>query len=410
MPEQSDIDYVAQEEGVDASKLANLVRAGRAVVVRNLRRSIKPLGIGEGLRTKVNANVGLSPRASTPEKEVKKALVALKHGADTIMDLSTGPYLKKTLSAILRHIDAPIGTVPVYQAFGERGFDMTSDSIFRVIEDQCKKGVDFITVHCGIKREYAKKLRGCDRLIPITSKGGAALAAWMLRTGEENPLYADYDHLLDIAREYNVVLSLGDALRPAALHDAGDFFQMAELKTLGELTKRSRERGVQVIVEGPGHMPLDMIEKHVREQKKICGGAPYYVLGPLVTDTALGYDHISGAIGGAIAAASGVDFLCYVTPSEHYSLPGEDDVKRGVIASKIAAHAGDIVKLGKRGEDDTISEARSHLDWHTMARYAMDEATKQRVLEIADSEPCTMCGDLCAMKISQSFVVSKKKR
>jgi phosphomethylpyrimidine synthase len=406
---RDDIRAVADSEGVDYKKLETAVDAGRVAIVRNSLRDIQPLGVGEGLRTKVNANVGTSPRATDMALEVEKAKVAVEHGAHAVMDLSTGPNLDEIRRAIIDAVDVPIGLVPVYQGFDEAGFDMTAESLFSTIEKQCKDGVDFITVHCGITKALAERLQKGERTIPITSKGGASLAAWMLKTGLENPLYSEYDTLLEIAKEYNVVLSLGDALRPAAIHDANDFFQLEELRTLGKLTERAWEKGVQVIVEGPGHMPLNMIEEHVKYQKKVCKGAPYYVLGPLVTDTALGYDHISGAIGGAIAAAAGVDFLCYVTPSEHIALPNLDDVKKGVIASMIAAHAADIVKLGLTEDDDRISKARAELDWKTISEYAMDDETRERIKPQIDKDPCTMCGDLCALKLCQNFVKGEKR-
>jgi len=397
---------VAQAEGVEESRLRRLVGIGHTTIVKNARRDIPALGIGEGLSTKINANIGTSPLTTDLDFELEKARVAVEAGAHTVMDLSTGAGIDETRRAILKAIDVPVGTVPVYQAFAEKRFDMTPEALLHVIEAQCKDGVDFITVHCGIRLEQARRLSKKTRIIPVTSRGGSVLAAWMLKTGQENPLYAEYDALLEIAKEYDVVLSLGDALRPGSLLDANDYFQNSELETLGELTKRARQAGVQVIIEGPGHMPLDTIVDNVKYQKLVCDGAPYYVLGPLVTDTALGYDHISGAIGGAIAAAAGVDFLCYVTPAEHVGLPDVEDVEKGVIASKIAAHAADIVKLGgkARCEDERISRARGVLDWHTMEKYALDKKTRARIEKAKNDEPCTMCGDLCALKVCDDLI------
>ena len=403
---------VAREEGLTEDAVRRRVARGVVIIPGNVRRreGVKVVGIGEGLRTKVNVNVGTSTTYVDVEMELEKARVAVKYGTDTIMDLSTGGDLDAIRRELMKVAPVPFGTVPVYQAFIEAarkrgaGIHMEEDDVFNVIEGHLRDGVDFMTIHAGITLEIVKKLERVGRLAGIVSRGGAMLAAWMLHNDRENPLFSNYDYLLEIAREYDAVLSLGDALRPGAIADAHDYAQIAEMVVVSRLVERAWDAGVQVMVEGPGHMPLDQVAANVRLEKTLCKGAPYYVLGPLVTDVAAGYDHIASAIGAAIAAAEGVDLICYLTPAEHLSLPDVEDVKEGLIAAKIAAHAGDIVKLGERARkwDDEMSRARRRLDWEAMYRLSLDPERARRLRErfaSASSGPCTMCGDLCVYVI-----------
>ncbi len=391
------LDYTAEKEGVPRRKLEGRIKDGSLVLVRNPRRDIKPLAIGAGVTTKVNANIGFSPDKSGIDEELLKARVACEVGADTLMDLSVGEDTAPTRKMILEKTDIPLGTVPIYPLFAEKKLDFTLEDYLREIERQCKEGVDFMTIHAGVTQEGVK--HAGKRIIPVTSRGGCFLAAWMAKNRDENPLYTGFDSILDVLAEYDVTVSLGDALRPGSIHDATDEAQLHELKKLGELTKRAWERGVKVIVEGPGHVPLDQIRENMELQKRICHNAPFYVLGPLVTDIAVGYDHITSAIGGAMAAMHGADFLCYVTPSEHLGLPDVDDVRDGVIASKIAAHAADIVKLGRTKRDDDMSEARHRLDWDRMFQLALDPTVKERFKKPDEGGECTMCGEYCALKV-----------
>ncbi len=409
------IKQVAEEEGISAEELLELVAEGKVVVPINPNHSpIHPVGIGEKLRTKVNVNIGSSEDFPEIENELRKVEIALKYETDTIMDLSTGGDIRDIRKQILDKARIPLGTVPIYEvaikAIDEKGsiVDMTEDDIFDVIEDQAKEGVDFMTVHAGLTSKAIERLKNQGRVADVVSRGGAFHLAWILHNEKENPLYANFDRLLDIVYKYDVTLSLGDGLRPGAIADATDRPQIEELLTLGELVKRCWERDVQVMVEGPGHVPLDQIEMNIKLQKQICQGAPFYVLGPLVTDIAPGYDHIVSAIGGAIAASAGADFLCYVTPSEHLGLPSEDDVREGLIASKIAAHAADIVKgvKGARERDLELSKARKQLDWDKQLKLVLDphkfkDVRQQRRTK---SEACSMCGEFCAMRIVSEFL------
>lgn len=400
---------VAEEEGVSVEALRRSVAAGRVVITRNLRRvDVRPLGIGEGLRIKVNANVGTSTALCDLELEVEKARTAVKYGADTIMDLSTAGDLDEIRRRIIAEVDVPVGTVPVYQAAIEAAdregsiVDMTEDDLFNTIEKHLKDGVDFITVHCGVTKRIVEHLKKNPRLMGMVSRGGTFHALWILHHDEENPLYANFDYLLEIAHEYDATLSLGDGLRPGCIYDSTDWPQIQELLTIGTLVKRAREAGVQSMVEGPGHLPLHHIETNVRLEKLICDNAPFYVLGPVVTDIAPGYDHIVSAIGGALAGMYGADFLCYVTPAEHLGLPLVDDVKRGVIAARIAAHAADIVRLGEKAMkwDFEMDVNRSKLDWDAQIKLALDPDTARTILGRAEAaEPCGMCGKFCALKL-----------
>ena len=408
-----EIKRVSEKEGIAVEKVLNGVASGRIVIPSNLKRDIEPVGIGDGLRIKINANIGTSMDFPDPEPEVEKAEVAVDAGADTIMDLSTGGDIDHIRREMLK-IPVPLGTVPIYQAAvevtnqkGGAVVDMTENDLFNVIEKQAKDGVDFMTLHVGLTKESLGKLQEQGRLTGIVSRGGSFLAAWILHNDKENPLYENYDYLLEIAREYDITLSLGDALRPGSLKDATDRAQIQELIILSELVDRAWNADVQCMVEGPGHMSLDQIESNIILQKKMCKGAPFYVLGPIVTDIAPGYDHISGAIGGAIAALSGADFLCYVTPAEHLALPDVDDVREGVIASKIAAHAVDVARGIDTDRDDKMAKARVNLDWGEQFKLCLDpkKARKyRRKRQPKNPEVCTMCGDFCAMRIVKEYL------
>jgi len=412
---------VAQAEGVEAEFVRQGVLRGTIVIPANIRHTnLNACGIGAGLSTKVNANIGTSSDFGNIDTELEKLQAAIDAGADTVMDLSTGGDISAIRQTILRSSSLPIGTVPIYQAgikaIDRHGtiVDMEADELFAAIEDHASAGIDFITVHCGVTRSAIARLKQQGRVADIVSRGGAFLTGWMLHNEQENPLYEQYDRLLEIAREYDVTLSLGDGMRPGSLSDATDRAQVEELLTLGELVQRAQQAGVQVMVEGPGHLPLNQIEMNVRLQKTICKGARFYVLGPLVTDIAAGYDHITGAIGGAIAAAAGTDFLCYVTPSEHLALPGTEDVRQGVIASRIAAHAGDIVK-GVKGAaewDKKMSVARKSLDWEEQARLSLDPERSRKVHSnlASTSSACSMCGDFCAMELMEKYLGVKATR
>jgi len=411
---------VAAAESLAPERLAELVAGGLAVIPFNPAHApARPAAIGGGLRTKVNVNLGTSRDFPRLADELRKVRISLEYGADTLMDLSTGGDLKKIRKAILARAPIPLGTVPIYQAAvramdrGDSIVEMTVEDLFEAIESQAREGVDFMTVHCGLTRKAIDRLKSQGRVADVVSRGGAFHLAWMLHNDKENPFYAGFDRLLEIARRYDITLSLGDGLRPGSILDATDRPQIEELLTLGELVQRSREAGVQVMVEGPGHVPLDQVEMNMRLEKRLCEGAPFYVLGPLVTDIAPGYDHIVSAIGGAVAAAAGADFLCYVTPAEHLGLPSDDDVREGLIASRIAAHAADIVKgvPGALERDLALARARKRLDWETQRRLAIDPVkfAAVRKRRKTRSQACSMCGDFCAMRIVSEFLGSGKK-
>ena len=409
-----EMEQVAQYEGIPPEEIRRRVGEGRVVIPKNRLHAFEARGIGEGLCTKINANIGTSLSHASLDEELDKLRASIEAGADAVMDLSTGGDIDAILGGIIEHSSVMIGTVPIYRSVSRlfvKGLscgDLTEEAIFEDIEKEARLGVDFMTVHCGITRNTLAVLGGCERIMGIVSRGGSLMAEWMQLHGCENPLYEHYDRLLEIARQYDITLSLGDGLRPGSIVDAEDRAQLAELITLGELVKRAQEAGVQVMVEGPGHVPLGRIVADMKNQKRLCNGAPYYVLGPLPTDIAPGYDHIVGAIGGAIAAASGADFLCYVTPAEHLGLPTVQDVSEGVFASRIAAHIGDLEK-GVRGaweKNVTMSRARKGFDWETMFKVAIDPAKARRVrcqTEDKDKDVCTMCGELCAMKTYERF-------
>ncbi len=409
-----EMEEVARAEGVSPGFIRDGLKEGTMVITCNRERqsTIKPLAVGRGLRTKVNANIGTSTDREDPQEELLKLKVAIESGADSVMDLSTGGDIDGIRKMILRESTVPVGTVPVYQAAffakgqGKSFVELAPEEFIEMVARHASDGVDFVTVHCGIRLSTLERLKKDPRLMGIVSRGGALMAEWMRYNKRENPFYERFDELVAIAKRYDMVLSLGDALRPGCLRDATDGVQIEELMTLGELRDVAHRSGVGVMIEGPGHVPIDEIEANVLLEKRLCSGAPFYVLGPLVTDIGAGYDHITSAIGGAIAASKGADFLCYVTPGEHLRLPTIEDVKEGVIAARIAAHAGDIAKKvpGAVEKDVEMSLARRRLDWETQIRLSVDpqrarEFRSSRLPE--DENVCTMCGALCAIKIDR---------
>ncbi len=417
------IKFVAKFENDDAKLVRDELAAGRLVIPANklhLKTGLKPTGIGRLLRTKVNANIGTSSERCSLEAEIKKMQVALAAGADAIMDLSTGGDLDDIRCELLTRCQVPFGTVPIYEVIKDRNVEEIDSKIIReVIEKQAQQGVDFFTIHAGVLKEHIPLLE--NRVAGIVSRGGALIAKWMLYHNKQNPLYEMFDDLCDILAEYDICFSLGDGLRPGAIADATDEAQIAELRTLGELTQRSQEKGCQVMVEGPGHVPFDQIQYNMEIQQEICGGAPFYVLGPLVTDIAAGYDHITSAIGGTAAAFYGASFLCYVTPREHLGLPNADDVRAGVIAAKIAAHAADVARgLQNASEQDKkLSIARTNLDWKIHLAESLDPQTAETMhreacietgtQELPSADHCSMCGRRwCSVRINQEIQNSVK--
>jgi phosphomethylpyrimidine synthase len=441
---------VAKDENIDVNKLIKLIAKGEVVIPKNKisknkNSYTKACGIGKGLKTKINANIGSSSKMEEIDIEIKKAKIAIEYGADAVMDLSTGSKLKEFRKKIIKAIDVPIGTVPIYEAGVEAQkrkkvnskdisknsskndskkdskdnskdnssetnenpiIDMNEDDIFKAIENQAKEGVDFMTLHCGITKDLVENIHQNNRVMGIVSRGGTFLSSWIHHNQLENPLYENYEYLLEIAYEYDITLSLGDGLRPGCLEDATDIAQIQELVTLGRLVKQAKEANVQVMVEGPGHVPLDQIAANMKIQKTICDGAPFYVLGPIVTDLAPGYDHITSAIGGAIAAYSGADFLCYVTPAEHLAIPNIDDVKEGVIASKIAAQAADVaLGLDSAWDDErAMAQARKNFDWEKQFQLAFNPEKAKSYREscpVDDDKMCSMCGEYCAIRIAE---------
>ena len=398
-------------EPVSADQLRQSIVDGRAVLPKNINHAFPMLrAIGEGLKTKVNANLGTSGECADISLESIKLGAALRAKADSIMDLSTGGELGRLRRFFLEHSTVMVGAVPIYQIATEMIADhkplekLDADQLLRSIEKQCEEGVDYITVHCGVTLDSMRKLESYQRIMPCVSRGGSIHMDWMRKNKKENPLYENFDDLLAIAHKFDVTLSLGDGFRPGTIMDANDGAQLEELLILGELTQRARNRGVQVMVEGPGHVGLQHIQPHIQLQKRLCQGAPFYVLGPLPTDIAAGYDHITAAIGGALAGAAGADFLCYVTPAEHLRLPDADDVYQGVMAARIAAHIADVAKgLPEAIESDRrISIARQKLDWEGVINESLDpDLVRQRLQITEDREACSMCGKLCAVKIGR---------
>jgi phosphomethylpyrimidine synthase len=413
--------FVAQAENVDAELVRNEIAAGRLVIPANklhIKTNLKPIGIGRALRTKINANIGTSSVSSSVEAEIEKMKVAMEAGADAIMDLSTGGNLDDTREKLLAQCPVPFGTVPIYQVIQGRNVeDIDSPIILETIEKQAKQGVDFFTIHAGVLKEHLSLLK--TRVGGIVSRGGALLAKWMLYHNKQNPLYEMFDDLCGLMAEYDICFSLGDGLRPGCIADATDQAQIAELKTIGELTARAQKMGCQVMVEGPGHVPFDQIQYNMEIEQQICNDAPFYVLGPLVTDIAPGYDHITSAIGGTAAAFYGASFLCYVTPREHLGLPNVDDVRAGVIASKIAAHAADLARglKGAAERDRNLSIARFNLDWKKHIAESLDPQTAERMhleackavnspvpSEVEGADYCSMCGkEWCSIRINKEI-------
>lgn len=408
---------VARKEDLPPEFIMRGLAEGRIIITRNLDHEIPAMAIGDGLRIKVNANIGTSRDICDVDTELSKAKAAHDAGADTLMDLSTGGDIDAIRRKIMKATPLPIGTVPIYQAAiiaqEKRGaiVDMTEDDLFNAVERNAKDGVDFVTVHCGVNRVSVDRIKRSKRLTGIVSRGGTFLAAWIMHNDQENPLYEHYDYLLELAKKYDMALSLGDGLRPGCIQDATDAPQIQELVTIGELVDRARAAGVQAMVEGPGHIPLDQIDANVKLEKAICKGAPFYVLGPLVTDIAPGYDHIVGAIGGAVAAMAGADYLCYVTPTEHIGLPDVEDVREGVIVSRIAAHAGDLVRRRDKAIvwDNDMSKARADLDWRRQIDLSINPARARKVKEERSpgemtDKGCSMCGEFCAIKILKEYM------
>jgi phosphomethylpyrimidine synthase len=405
---------VADREGIAAEGLRASLAAGRAIILNNnLRKGYVPRGVGEGLSVKVNANIGTSPERVNVAEEIEKLRIAEEAGADAIMDLSTGGDLDQIRKIVMSHAHVAIGTVPIYQAAVQAVqkkksiTKLEADELFDVIEKHGEDGVDFVTVHCGVTREVIGRLKRQGRIADIVSRGGAFLTEWMVVNEKENPLYEQFDRLVAIAKKYDMTLSLGDGLRPGCIADATDRCQIQELLILGELCERAQKEGVQVMIEGPGHIPLNQIETNIVLEKQLCKGAPFYVLGPIVTDIAPGYDHITSAIGGALAGYCGADFICYVTPSEHLGLPTLADVRDGVVVARIAAHAADLARGSKSAwaRDEQMSRYRKALDWEGQIQTAIDPDKirafrKERKLQ---NDVCSMCGEFCAMKIVTEY-------
>lgn len=409
-----EVKSVAESEGLNPESVMKSLAAGTVVIPRARRSPARPCGVGKGLRTKVNANIGTSVDVARIELEHAKLRAALEAKADTVMDLSTGGDLTATRRAIRKACPIPLGTVPIYQAAVRRAVQgggiqaMTADDMFNAIQAHGEDGIDFVTVHCGVTLSSLERLRNEGRILDVVSRGGAFLVTWMIANGKENPLYSDFGRLVELAARYDMTLSLGDGMRPGCIADANDRAQFQELITLGELQQYAFREGVQVMIEGPGHVPLDKIEENIRLEKEICHGAPFYVLGPLVTDVAPGYDHIVCAMGGAIAARAGADFLCYVTATEHLGLPGPEDVREGVIVTRIAAHAADIAKgiASAPQWDLAMAKKRKARDWEGMLALAIDRGRAEAVRGSATSrisDACTMCGDYCSIKLVEEY-------
>jgi phosphomethylpyrimidine synthase len=402
---------VARDEGCQPEAIrAGLANGVISIPFNPKHKGLKAVGIGQGLRTKVNANIGTSADFPNVADEMKKLEAALSAKTDALMDLSTGGDINAIRRQILAACPVPLGTVPIYQAIVDK--KMTVEGMFSVVEEQAKDGVDFMTIHCGVTQQTVDQLKKHPRLMEVVSRGGALLMQWILENHIENPFFQYYDRLLEIAREYDVTLSLGDGMRPGSIIDAGDAAQIEELKVLGELTKRAWAAGVQVIIEGPGHVPYNQIVDQIKMQKEICFGAPFYVLGPLPTDVAPGYDHITAAIGGTLAASAGADFLCYVTPTEHLGLPEPAEVYEGVIASRIAGHCADIAKGLPRATDwdREMSTARKALNWGRQIELAIDPIKAREIhlrRKSRSDDVCSMCGEFCAMKVSTAALKDK---
>jgi phosphomethylpyrimidine synthase len=403
------IKSVAEKEGVNADAVRNLVAQGLLVIPKNINSKSEPMGIGKLMRTKINANVGTSRDYVDIEAEVEKARTAEKYGADTIMDLSTGGDLDLIRKRIIDAVSVPVGSVPIYQTAGNGIENMTSDDMFNAVRKHADDGIDFVTIHAGVTLASFERLKKSERILDVVSRGGAFTIAWMKHNDRENPFYSEYDYLLEIAREYDLTISLGDGMRPGCINDASDRAKFEEFIILGELVKKSRAAGVQTIVEGPGHVPIDEIGLSVTAMKHLTGNAPIYLLGPLVTDIAPGYDHITAAIGGTVAGMHGADFLCMTTPAEHLALPDAGDIKEGTIVTRIAAHAADLVKEGvrerARASDREMALARRDLDWSRQFGLAIDsEKAKEIHARSRNVDTCSMCGELCSIKMMREVM------
>ncbi len=408
-----EVKFVAEKEGIHIDTVLERVSQGRIAILKNKHHSINPVGIGEGLSVKINANIGSSEDKLNLEDELEKLKISVEYRADVVMDLSTGGNINRIRKEMLNHSSIPVGTVPIYQSVvnsvrkHKSMFKLTVDEMFDNITEQAEQGVDFMTIHSGVTRESVERFKKQGRLLDIVSRGGTFMMEWMEYSGRENPFYEYYDRLIEILSKHDVVISLGDGLRPGAIADATDRGQVQELILLGELAKYAVDQGVGVMIEGPGHVPINQIETNIKLEKQLCNGAPFYVLGPLVTDIAPGYDHITSAIGGAIAGVAGADFLCYVTPAEHLRLPSLDDVKEGIIASRIAAHAADIAR-GVKGAmqwDISMAKARKAMDWEAQCRLAIDPKKARAYrdsVSLKDNDVCSMCGEFCPIKLQQA--------
>ena len=421
-----EMELVAKKEQVDVEFLRKGIAKGRIIVPKSNQRDTEPMGIGAGLLIKVNANLGSSKRVCDINEELEKARIAVKYGADTIMDLSTGVTeedVKNIRKQILKEIKVPLGTVPIYQsalrALEKKGaiINFDEDDLFNVVEEQAKEGVDFFTIHVGVTKNIVNYLKDHPRNMGVVSRGGTFLAAWILENDLENPFNSNYDYLLEMAKEFDFTLSLGDGMRPGSIFDSTDYAQIQELMEISKLVKRAWSQNVQVMVEGPGHIPANEIERNIKIMKSLCNNAPFYVLGPLVTDIAPGYDHIVSAIGGVMAGMAGADYLCYVTPSEHLALPNKEEVKRGTIASKIAAHAVNIARYGKRASDwdFKMDIARKNLDWEGMIKQSIDPELSREIHfrngnVDEDDDVCSMCGEFCAIKILKDALDKKASK
>jgi phosphomethylpyrimidine synthase len=421
-----EMEIVAKNEKVDTEFIRRGISKGRIIIPKSIKRGLEtPIGIGKGLLVKINANVGSSKTVCDIPGELEKAKIAVKFGADTVMDLSTGVTEDDVITIrknILNEVNVPIGTVPIYQSAlralekKDAIINFDEDDLFNVVEEQAKEGVDFFTIHVGVTKEIVNYLKEHPRTMGVVSRGGTFLAAWILENNLENPFNSNYDYLLEMAKEYDFTLSLGDGMRPGSIFDSTDYAQIQELIEISKLVKRAWAQDVQVMVEGPGHIPANEIERNIKIMKSLCEEAPFYVLGPLVTDIAPGYDHLVSAIGGVIAGLAGADYLCYVTPSEHLALPNKDEVKRGVIAAKIAAHAVNIAKYGNRASDwdYKMDIARKNLDWEEMIKLSIDPELSQEIHyrdgKTIDDNVCSMCGEFCAIKILKDALDKKTSK
>jgi len=419
-----EMEIVAKNELLDVEFIRKGIASGRIIIPKSNRRATNPIGIGEGLLVKINANIGSSKRVCNIKEELDKAKIAVKYGADTVMDLSTGVTeedVRNIRKNILTEVKVPIGTVPIYQsalrALEKKGaiINFDEDDLFNVVEEQAKEGVDFFTIHVGVTKQIVEYLQEHPRMMGVVSRGGTFLAAWILENELENPFNSQYDYLLELAKEYDFTLSLGDGMRPGSIFDSTDHAQIQELIEISKLVKRAWDKNVQVMVEGPGHIPAHEIERNIKIMKSLCDHAPFYVLGPLVTDIAPGYDHIVSAIGGVMAGLAGADYLCYVTPSEHLGLPNIDEVKQGVIASKIAAHAVNIAKYGDRASnwDYKMDTARKNLNWEEMINQSIDPELSREIHYRngnMDDDVCSMCGEFCAIKILKDALDKKASK